>query len=988
MAPPNPATQPEADLNLLFGVLALQADVISQSQFIDACSSWAGRKDTSLADLLESRGWLSSSDRAAVERLVQRKLKKHEGDPRSSLADVMGRGVRQTIAMVPEAEVQESLVFLPPNEEAGRPLSVDSPGQTRGRYHLTRPHAAGGIGQVWLAQDRDIGRSVALKELRPEKATRPMFVDRFVEEARITGQLEHPGIVPVYELARSPSDGQPFYTMRFISGRTLNDAVAAYHARRRSGQAEPLELSELLGAFVTVCNTVAYANSRGVVHRDLKGSNVVLGDFGEVIVLDWGIAKIIGDPAGAPVEPGPAAPQTQAPPAQPAALQSGFHLQPVTTDRPSHDLSVQGQVIGTPVYMAPEQAEGRIDAIDARTDVYGLGAMLYEILTGRPPFGIGDTMTTLRRVVNEPPDPPRKHVPAVPPALEAVCLKALAKRPEDRYPTGIALAREIQHFLADAPVAAYPDPWSTRLMRWARRHRTVVAASAALLITAVGALTVGMVLLGAANARTQEQRDRAEENVVQVQQAQRRTGAITSFLTDDLLGQAAPDQNARDKRITVEEVLGRAANKIGNRYADDPEVEAAVRLTIGDTYYKLGLYGQAEEHLRRTMDVRRHTLGDDHPDTIQATITLSEVLSAAGKAEEGVTLARSALDAAHRAVGPEHKLTMWALNNLATALYRQGRLAEVEPLFRESLDTRRRMLGPEDAWTLLSANNLARLFMEEGRLTEAEPILRQAIAVAGRSTGAQGGSAGNVTLNATINLGALLTELGKTQEAEPMLREIVERCRRVQGPEHQYTLTAVDNLHRLFLRQEKFAEAEAGCRKNLQAHRQYLGTKHPKTLTAADTLARALVGQVKWANVEREARETLQMRRQALPANHYDLANSMEMLGLALDKTGRASEAEPLLREGVRLRREAFPKGDRRTAASESILGGALTNLKHYDEAEPLLLSSYDALTKAQGVSPRDVREARARLAALYQAWGKPDQAAQWRERETEPVKP
>jgi eukaryotic-like serine/threonine-protein kinase len=154
-----------------------------------------------------------------------------------------------------------------------------------------------------------------------------MFVNRFVEEARITGQLEHPGIVPVYELARSPTDGQPFYTMRFISGRTLNDAVTAYHARRRNGQAEPLELSELLGAFVTVCNTVAYANSRGVVHRDLKGSNVVLGDFGEVIVLDWGIAKIIGDPVAAPVEPTPAAPQaTQAQPARPAALESGIHL--------------------------------------------------------------------------------------------------------------------------------------------------------------------------------------------------------------------------------------------------------------------------------------------------------------------------------------------------------------------------------------------------------------------------------------------------------------------------------------------------------------------------------------------------------------------------------------------------------------------------------------------------------------------------------------
>jgi serine/threonine protein kinase len=206
---------------------------------------------------------------------------------------------------------------------------------------------------------------VALKELRPEFAE-PDFWGRFLREAQVTGQLEHPGIVPVYELGHKPEDNHPYYTLRFVRGRTLNDAVTAYHQRRRRGAAGALELRDLLGAFVQICNAVGYAHSRGVLHRDLKPHNVALGDFGEVMVLDWGLAKVLADTSTS------------------AGGDQAETAPPRLTIEDDHAATQAGAVMGTPGYMAPEQADGRHDLVDRRTDVYGLGAMLYHLLTAPP----------------------------------------------------------------------------------------------------------------------------------------------------------------------------------------------------------------------------------------------------------------------------------------------------------------------------------------------------------------------------------------------------------------------------------------------------------------------------------------------------------------------------------------------------------------------------------------------------------------------------
>jgi serine/threonine-protein kinase len=374
-----------------------------------------------------------------------------------------------------------------------------SPGALRARYRILRPHARGGLGEVYLARDQQLGRVVALKEIQASQADCAGSRARFMREAEITGGLEHPGIVPVYELGRH-GDGRPYYAMRFIEGDSLKEAIDRHHAedRGRAPGGRTLKLRDLLGRFVGACNAVAYAHSRGVIHRDLKPANIMLGPFGETLVVDWGLAK----PSAAPE---PARSRDEGP-------------RPWAAD--GEESTLPGVPLGTPQYMSPEQAAGEPGKVGPASDVYGLGATLYCLLTGRPPFEDRDVTTVLQRVVRGDFPPPRQVRRDVPHALEAICLKAMAARAEDRYESVRSLADDVERWLAGEAVSAWREPWSVRARRRLARHRTLATSAAAATLAAIAGLAAIAVLqarsnrqLDAKNRDLSAAKDRAEARV-------------------------------------------------------------------------------------------------------------------------------------------------------------------------------------------------------------------------------------------------------------------------------------------------------------------------------------------------------------------------------------------------------------------------------------------------------------------------------------------
>jgi serine/threonine-protein kinase len=442
------------DLNLLFALKAFQNDFLSHGKLIAALKQWATDKAQPMAQLLQENKLLDADKVRMVQQLVELHVKARGLNSAASL-----HGMSQlplNLGEVEDPEVREKLAPL--TSSTVQPLGGSDP--VPPRYRKLRELGRGGRGVVWVAFDGELHREVALKEPNnDQQATR----SRFVVEAEVTGRLEHPGIAPVYDLVKDcDGTGRPQYAMRYCGPGSLSADIERFHstAARHGPGERMLALRRLLGQFKVVCNAVGYAHSRGILHRDLKPKNVVLGPFDQTLVVDWGEARVLGQAeAGGTTAEKPIVPSASA------------ELSPTAA----------GTIVGTPEYMSPEQAEGAWDKVGPASDIYSLGATLYHILTGMPPFYRADTHLQSKRASGQFPKPRRVN-PQIAPALQAICLKAMASRPEDRYAEAKDLADDVEHWLAEEPVTAYAEPWRLRAGRWLKHHRPLAASIATTLL--------------------------------------------------------------------------------------------------------------------------------------------------------------------------------------------------------------------------------------------------------------------------------------------------------------------------------------------------------------------------------------------------------------------------------------------------------------------------------------------------------------------------
>ena len=491
--------KPNSDRNLLVGILALQLSLINEQQLLTGVKAWAFDKSKFLEDLFLEQQAIGEESRSMLRALVERSDTTQGSDAATQQAteDMPGKheslptvmAAIQRLSAIDDKEVQDSVADFLNDRGKTQPFKKPERGS---RFRIVNCVAEGGLGRVSLAEDLELHREVALKEILPKYLGSEETRARFLIEAEVTGRLEHPGIVPVYSLGTS-QEGGPFYAMQFIRGTSLAEAIRKLHSEKTKLDAhvKRLEIRKLIGRLVIACQAVHYAHTKGVLHRDIKPQNIMLGKFGETFVVDWGLARV---------------------------NKADSSTYEVPTDEsmliPSGSGSAAtrlGAMIGTIEYMSPEQADGRLEEMGPSADVFSLGATLYCVLTGSPPVSnvIKKERSRLDYGHFLRPSQLNRDLPR---ALDAICLKALETNSSDRYQTAAELVEELEAWMADEPVAAYREPIADRVRRWLRQHQTWAASAAGALATFLVALTVLLVVLSNHNRDLAIARDEAVSN--------------------------------------------------------------------------------------------------------------------------------------------------------------------------------------------------------------------------------------------------------------------------------------------------------------------------------------------------------------------------------------------------------------------------------------------------------------------------------------------
>ncbi len=779
-----------------------------------------------------------------------------------------------------------------------------------GGYRIIRLLGEGGMGAVYEAEQDRPRRLVALKVIKSAWAS-PELLRRFEQEFQTLGRLHHPGIAQIYEAGTADTafGNQPFFAMEIIHGKPLVTYAAAAKLNTR----------QRLALMIQICEAVQHAHERGIIHRDLKPGNILVDDSGQPKILDFGLARV------------------------------------TDCDVQATRQTDMGQLLGTLPYMSPEQVTADPSAVDTRSDVYALGVILYELLAGKLPYHLSRHLPEVVQTIQQVDPAPLSHISrAYRGDIETIVAKALEKDKARRYSSASDFAADIQRYLEDRPITAKAASTSYQLQKFARRHKALVASVVAVFL-----------VLAAATAVSTRQAIRANR-------AAETAEALNNFLQNDLLAQAsASTQSGQsttpDPDLKVRTALDRAAERITGKFDKQPQVEAAIRDTIGRTYIDLGLYPEARKQEERALDLHRRVEGTENPKTLQTMSSLGRAAGLQGKYAEAETLLSQTVEIMRRVLGPEHPDSLSAMYNLAAVYNNQGKYAQAEALLRQVLEARRRVLGPEHRSTLASMNGLANSYHEQGKYAQAEALYTQILETSRRVLGREHPN----TLLAMSNLALNYDMEGKFTEAEELFRQALEIRRRVLGPEHPDTLMSMQYLASAYSDQGDNAQAEPIFSQTLEIRRRLLGPEHPDTLLSMTNLASIYHSEGKYAQAESLGTQTLEIMRRVLGPEHPDTLWRMNNLANVYSSQGKYVQAEALLRQVLEARRRVLGPEHPNTLFTLSDIASMYQRQGKYALAETYAAQTVAGRSHASGKEDPDTLAAEADLALAYQSQGK-----------------
>jgi tetratricopeptide (TPR) repeat protein len=779
-------------------------------------------------------------------------------------------------------------------------------------YEVFEVLGTGGMGIVYRARQVALGRMVALKMIRHAAHTSAEARRRFQSEAEAIARLQHPHIVQIHEVGEA--DGLPYFSLEFCGGGSLEKQLdgTPWEARRAARLVE------------TLAGAVAAAHAAGIVHRDLKPANVLLTADGTPKVSDFGLARRL-DAAGQTVE---------------------------------------GAILGTPSYMAPEQAGGKGKEAGPAADVYALGAILYELLTGRPPFRAATALDTLQQVVSEEPVAVRRLQPKAPKDLETICHKCLEKDPKKRYASAAALAEDLRRFGAGEPVVARPVGGPERLWRWARRK----PAQAGLL--AVGLLAVVAISWFAWQA---EQGRRAERR--RLGQIEKANDILLSVFRD--LDPEAEEQEGRPLRAQLGQRLDRAAELLEGEAVGDPLAVARLQDVLGTTQLHLGFADRAIALHTRAEQTLEARLGPDHSETLSSLNSLATAYWAAGQRDKALALFGEVVHKRQAVLGPDHPDALRSMNNLAIAYRDNGQLDKALSLQEQILQTRQANLGPDHLETLDTMTNLATTYWLARQPDKAVPLLEQTL----EKYKAKLGPDHTRTLKSMSNLGSAYQAAGQADKAVPLHEQVFQKRRAQLGPDHPETLASMNNLANAYADAGQLEKALPLLEQGLEKLKAKLGPGHPDTLTSMNNLATMYheAGQVEKALplYEQVLQKYQAQRAPDDPATLLTLGN----LATAYEDAGQLDKALPLLEQAVEKRRAKFGPDHPHTLESMNNLAAGYKAIGRLDKTIPLLEQALAKMKTKLGAEHPNTLKCMSELANAWQEAKQPDRAlALWRE--------